>query len=94
MYFAKLYKLGLLRKRPYSQAWRYREEIRKMHRLHDQYLFLSEYEIHSTSELEQICEKMKKRQQKCTAEKRSYGFFFIGLCRYLQVDFSERISYH
>lgn len=40
-YFARLYRAGLLKKRPYSKAWQYRDDIRKMHRLQEDYLFLA-----------------------------------------------------
>ena len=40
-YFAKLYRTGKLKKRAYSQAWKYRGEIRKMHKLHEQFSLLS-----------------------------------------------------
>ena len=39
-YFARLYRLGLMKKRPYSQAWKYRDELRKMQKLQEDYLFL------------------------------------------------------
>lgn len=71
-YFAKLYRVGLLRKRPYSQAWRYREDIRKMKQLHDQYVFLSEHDIHDSSELVEICETLEKKQLKAMEEKSSF----------------------
>ena len=29
-YYAKLYRLGLIKRRPYSQAWKYKEDIRRM----------------------------------------------------------------
>ena len=44
-YFAKLYRTGKLKKRSYSQAWKYRDDIKKMHKLHAQYTFLSKYGI-------------------------------------------------
>ena len=50
-YFARLYRIGKLKQRPYSQAYRYRDEIRKMYKLHRQYMFLSKYEIHSMEDL-------------------------------------------
>lgn len=50
-YFAKMYRTGRLKKRPYSQAWKYRDEIRKLHRYHEQYMFLVKNDIHSFAEL-------------------------------------------
>ena len=29
-YYAKLYRIGKLKKKPYSQVWKYRDDIRKM----------------------------------------------------------------
>ena len=46
-HYAKLYWVGKLKKRPYSQVWKYREDIRKMHKLQEQYLFLARHNIHS-----------------------------------------------
>lgn len=34
-HYAKLYRVGKLKKRPYSQVWKYREDIRKMHKLQE-----------------------------------------------------------
>ena len=31
-YYAKLYRIGKLKKKPYSQVWKYRDDIRKMHK--------------------------------------------------------------
>lgn len=50
-YYAKLYRIGLLKQRPYSKAWKYREEIKQMARLQEQYLFLVEHEINSVEDL-------------------------------------------
>ena len=50
-YFAKLYRTGKLKKRSYSQAWKYRDDIKKMHKLHAQYTFLSKYGIKDIGEL-------------------------------------------
>ena len=38
-YYAKLYRIGKLKKKPYSQVWKYKEDIRKMHKLQEEYLF-------------------------------------------------------
>lgn len=62
-YFAKLYRTGKLKKRPYSQAWKYRDEIKKMHKLYEQYSFLSKHgitDIGRLNEARDILEKDKK----------------------------------
>ena len=50
-YFRRLYRIGQLRKRPYSQAWKYRDEIRLMHKLEEEYLFLAKNDIHSLEDI-------------------------------------------
>ena len=50
-YYAKLYRIGKLKKKPYSQVWKYKEDIRKMHKLQEEYLFLVNHDIHSAEEL-------------------------------------------
>lgn len=44
-YFARLYRAGILKKKSYSQAWQYRDDIRHMKELQEQYLFLHKYGI-------------------------------------------------
>jgi len=50
-YFTKMYRIGKLKKRPYSQAWKYRDDIRKFEKLQKQYLFLNKYEVTNVVEL-------------------------------------------
>ena len=61
-YFAKLYRIGKLKQRPYSQAYKYRDEIRKMHKLHKQYMFLSKYEIHSMDDLKRVYDELQEKK--------------------------------
>ena len=49
-YYAKLYRIGKLKKKPYSQVWKYKEDIRKMHKLQEEYLFLVNHDIHSAED--------------------------------------------
>lgn len=72
-YFAKLYRLGKLKKRPYSKAWQYRADIRKMHRLQEQYLFLAKYQIYTKEELFLVYEKLSEIR-KVTANEKSRAF--------------------
>ena len=69
-YFARLYRIGKLKQRPYSQAWKYREEIRKMHRLHEEYMFLSDHEIHSAADLIRIKEEAEEKRRAIDKERR------------------------
>ena len=71
-YFARLYRIGLLKKRPYSHAWKYRDDIRKMQKLHDRYMFLAEHEIHTVADIEAICDRLEKEQEKADLQKRTF----------------------
>lgn len=72
-YFAGLYRIGKLKQRPYSQAYKYRDEIRKMHKLHKQYMFLSKYEIHSMDELHAVYDDLQvKKSERAKVRNRHY----------------------
>ena len=45
-YYARVCRLRHLERLPYSKAWEYREEIRKMQEVHEKYLFLVKNGIH------------------------------------------------
>ena len=44
-------------KEPYSQVWKYKDDIRKMHKLQEQYLFLVRHKIESAEELVSVLDK-------------------------------------
>lgn len=68
-YFAKLYRLGELKSRPYSQAYKYRNEIRKMHKLHDQYMFLADNDIHSEEDLVRVYDSLESEKEAISKER-------------------------
>lgn len=68
-YFARLYRTGLLKKRPYSQAWKYRDDIRKMQELQEDYLFLGRHKISTVAEIERLAEGMEGRKRQISREK-------------------------
>lgn len=68
-YFARLYRLGLLKKRPYSQAWQYRDEIRKMQKLQEDYLFLVRHDIKTAAGVAVIAESMTDKKKETSREK-------------------------
>ena len=68
-YFKRLYRLRMLKKRPYNQAWKYREELRKMQRLQENYLFLVRHEVKTTIELAAISENMEIKKKETGKEK-------------------------
>lgn len=68
-YFAKMYRTGRLKKRPYSQAWKYRDEIRKLHRYHEQYMFLVKNDIHSFAELVAASGSLEEKRTESARER-------------------------
>lgn len=68
-YFAKLYRTGQLKKRPYSQAWRYRDEIRKMKKIQEDYLFLSRHNIRNGIGVMAVAENMRDKKKETVREK-------------------------
>lgn len=51
-FFAKMYRTGQLKRKPYSQMWRYKEEAARFEKLQSQYLYLCRHNIRSAGELE------------------------------------------
>lgn len=62
-YFRKLYEKGLLKKRPYSQAWKYRDAIREFKKLQSQYLFLADHEIHDIGDLKNTKDRLEQMRK-------------------------------
>lgn len=69
-YYAKLYRIGVLKKRPYSQVWKYRDEIQKLQNIQKQYLFLNRYEIHTMEELAAVVSTLKEKGSQVVSEKK------------------------
>lgn len=68
-YYARLFRIGKLKKRTYSQAWKYRDDIKKMHRLQQQYLFLARHEISSLPELVAVVDNLNQKKTECYTDK-------------------------
>ena len=68
-YYARLFKLGLIMRRPYSKAWQYKDEIKKFHKLQEQYLFLVDHDVKSEQDLETIKAKIDLEKKQRTSEK-------------------------
>jgi hypothetical protein len=68
-YYAKLYRVGKLKKRPYSQVWKYKNDIRKMEKLQQQYLFLVRHDVHSMEELASAVLNLTDKKKEASAEK-------------------------
>ncbi|MDT2481319.1 relaxase/mobilization nuclease domain-containing protein [Enterococcus avium] len=68
-YYARLYRTGQLKKKPYSQVWKYKNDIRKMHKLQQQYLFLARHDIHNVVDLEATIENLTDKRKDSSFEK-------------------------
>ena len=68
-YYAKLYRIGKLKKKPYSQVWKYKDDIRKMHKLQEQYLFLVRHKIESAEELVSVLDNLTDKKKEASKEK-------------------------
>ncbi len=68
-YYTGLYKVGKLKKKPYSQAWKYKEDIRRMNELQMQYLFLVRHDIRSAEELVAAISSLTDKKKESHAEK-------------------------
>ena len=72
-YYAKVCRIRKLKRLPYSKAWKYRDEIRKLNECHDQYMFLVENDIHTLPELVAVCSSLKEKEAENRRERRSLG---------------------
>ena len=68
-HYARLYRIGKLKKKPYSLAWKYKDEIRRMERLQKEYLFLSSHDIKNTAELAAAVSSLTDKRKEAAAEK-------------------------
>lgn len=68
-YYAKLYRIGKLKKRPYSQVWKYKNDIKKMEKLQKQYLFLVRHDVHSMEELAAAVMNLTDKKKESSSEK-------------------------
>ena len=68
-YFARLYRTGLLKKRPYSRAWQYRDDIRKMQKLQEDYLFLAKNNVSTVTDIKMTAQQMAERKKETSKEK-------------------------
>lgn len=69
-YYARLYRIGVLKKRPYSQAWKYRDEIQKLEKIQRQYLFLDRYDVHTMEELAAVISSLQEKDSLAISEKK------------------------
>lgn len=68
-YYARLYQIGVLKKKAYSVAWKYRNEIKKMQKLQAQYQFLVRHDIHSVVDLALVEDNLTDKRKEASAMK-------------------------
>lgn len=68
-YYARLYRLGLLKQKPYSKAWKFKDEIRQMKKLQEQYLFLIDHDIESVVQLQAEAQRLTNQKKEVSSEK-------------------------
>lgn len=69
-YYARVCRIRRLERLPYSKAWQYREDIRKLQEYHDRYLFLVKNNIHSLTELVAVSVNLESKVRECQTERR------------------------
>ena len=58
-----MYRTGQLKRKPYSQMWRCKEEAARFEKLQSQYLYLCKYNIRSAEELKEIFRKVAEQEE-------------------------------
>lgn len=71
-YYAKLYRTGQLKKRPYSQAWKYRNDIKKMKLYYEQYMFLVHHNVSSVADLITVCDNLAEKKAQLNKDRRNF----------------------
>ena len=68
-YYERLYRLGLIKKRAYSQAWKYKDDIKRMQKLQQEYLFLAKHEINDMNGLLATISSLTDKKKEAGREK-------------------------
>ena len=71
VYYAKVCRIRKLERLPYSQAWKYRDEIRKLEQVQERYLFLIKNDIHDITRLLEVEESLREKQREADRERRA-----------------------
>ena len=56
-----MYQLGKIKKRPYSQAWKYKRDVKRFEYLQRQYLYLSHYDINKAEEIPKVQSEIRNK---------------------------------
>ena len=68
-FFAKMYRTGQLKRKPYSQMWRYKEEAARFEKLQSQYLYLCEHGIRSAGDLKERTDSLNAQMKNLDEER-------------------------
>lgn len=71
IYYKKVCRVRGWKQLPYSKAWQYRDDIRKLERLQEQYLFLVKNDVHSLDDLIAVTETLAGKAKECRSERRA-----------------------
>jgi len=69
-YFARWYRTGKLKKRPYSQAYKYRNEIKRLKELQEQSLLLLRYNVKDAKDLISLKKRLAEESKRVYNEKK------------------------
>lgn len=70
-FFYKMYRSGQLKKKPYSQMWKYKEDIKRFGQLQEEYLYLYQNKITKKEELAERKEVLSFKQASIADERKS-----------------------
>ena len=68
-FFAKMYRTGQLKRKPYSQMWRYKEEAARFEKLQSQYLYLCKHGIRSAGDLKERADSLNTQMKNLDEER-------------------------
>ena len=68
-FFAKMYRTGQLKRKPYSQMWRYKEEAARFEKLQSQYLYLCKHDIRSAGDLKERADILNTQMKNLDEER-------------------------
>ena len=71
IYYKKVCRVRGWKQLPYSKAWQYRDDIRKLEKLQEQYLFLVKNDVHSLDDLIAVTETLAGKAKECRSERRA-----------------------
>ena len=68
-FFAKMYRTGQLKRKPYRQMWRYKEEAVRFEKLQSQYLYLCKHGICSAGDLKERADSLNIQMKNLDEER-------------------------